>query len=113
MCTKSLFPHYFQGRLEDWLALLRLEEYTTSLKQQKYVSVEQMTQLTWEDLEDIGITKLGHQKKVHYTILISFIQSFYFLSEEFLILINVKHGLFLVWLIKRFYLPLKIHVFVK
>lgn len=88
MCTKSLFPHYFQGRLEDWLSLLRLEEYTTSLKQQKYVSVEQMTQLTWEDLEDIGITKLGHQKKVHYTILISFIQSFYFLSEGFLILIE-------------------------
>ena len=46
--------------------MLRLEEYTTSLKQQKYVSVEQMTQLTWEDLEDIGITKLGHQKKVHH-----------------------------------------------
>ena len=55
-----------QVRLEDWLSLLRLEEYTTSLKQQKYISVEQMTQLTWEDLEDIGITKLGHQKKVQH-----------------------------------------------
>ncbi|MPC31621.1 Caskin-1 [Portunus trituberculatus] len=56
-------PDFIPGRLEDWLSLLRLEEYTASLKQQKYVSVEQMTQLTWEDLEDIGITKLGHQKK--------------------------------------------------
>ncbi|KAK8399176.1 hypothetical protein O3P69_003353 [Scylla paramamosain] len=61
-------PDFIPGRLEDWLSLLRLEEYTTSLKQQKYVSVEQMTQLTWEDLEDIGITKLGHQKKVMLAI---------------------------------------------
>lgn len=61
-------PDFIPGRLEDWLSLLRLEEYTASLKQQKYVSVEQMTQLTWEDLEDIGITKLGHQKKVMLAI---------------------------------------------
>lgn len=27
-----------------------------------------MTQLTWEDLEDIGIVKLGHQKKVMLAI---------------------------------------------
>nr|CAD7580519.1 unnamed protein product [Timema californicum] len=26
--------------------------------------VEDVTQLTWEDLEDIGIVKLGHQKKI-------------------------------------------------
>lgn len=61
-------PNFIPGRLEDWLSLLRLEEYTTSLKQQGYTSVEQMTQLTWEDLEDIGITKLGHQKKVMLAI---------------------------------------------
>ncbi|XP_068230578.1 caskin-2-like isoform X1 [Palaemon carinicauda] len=61
-------PNFIPGRLEDWLQILRLEEYTTSLKQQGYTSVEQMTQLTWEDLEDIGITKLGHQKKVMLAI---------------------------------------------
>lgn len=53
-----------QGRLEDWLHLLRLDEYAESLRRQQVTAVEQMTQLTWEDLEDIGITKLGHQKKV-------------------------------------------------
>lgn len=61
-------PDFIPNRLEDWLSMLRLEEYTASLKQQNYTSVEQMTQLTWEDLEDIGITKLGHQKKVMLAI---------------------------------------------
>lgn len=61
-------PDFIPGRLEEWLAILRLEEYTGSLKQQGYTCVEQMTQLTWEDLEDIGITKLGHQKKVMLAI---------------------------------------------
>lgn len=27
-------------------------------------SVEDVTTLTWEDLEDIGIVRLGHQKKL-------------------------------------------------
>lgn len=61
-------PNFIPSRLEDWLLLLRLEEYTATLKQQGYNSVEQMTQVTWEDLEDIGITKLGHQKKVMLAI---------------------------------------------
>ncbi|CAG2059316.1 unnamed protein product, partial [Timema podura] len=30
--------------------------------------VEDVTQLTWEDLEDIGIVKLGHQKKIMLAI---------------------------------------------
>ncbi|XP_045105192.1 uncharacterized protein LOC123500569 [Portunus trituberculatus] len=55
-------PDFIPGRLEDWLSLLGLKEYTALLKQQKYVSVVQTTQLTWEDLEDFGIIKLGHQK---------------------------------------------------
>lgn len=34
------------------------------LQRQGYHSVEDVTTLAWEDLEDIGIVKLGHQKKV-------------------------------------------------
>lgn len=54
----------FQGTLDEWLHLLRLDEYTTPLLNQGYQSVRDVTQLTWEDLEDIGIIKLGHQKKI-------------------------------------------------
>lgn len=31
---------------------------------QNYKTVRDVTQVTWEDLEDIGIVKLGHQKKI-------------------------------------------------
>ncbi|CAL4060841.1 unnamed protein product [Meganyctiphanes norvegica] len=61
-------PDFIPSRLEEWLKILRLEEYCNSLRSQKYESVEQMTQITWEDLEDIGINKLGHQKKVMLAI---------------------------------------------
>ncbi|XP_069685335.1 caskin-2 isoform X2 [Periplaneta americana] len=57
-------PDYIPGSMEEWLRLLRLEEYGPALHQQGYQTVEDVTQLTWEDLEDIGIVKLGHQKKI-------------------------------------------------
>lgn len=31
---------------------------------QGYATVRDVTQLPWEDMEDIGIVKLGHQKKL-------------------------------------------------
>lgn len=57
-------PDYIPGSLEEWLRLLRLEEYLPALLSQGYQTVDDVTQLTWEDLEDIGIVKLGHQKKI-------------------------------------------------
>ncbi|XP_052127567.1 caskin-2 isoform X2 [Frankliniella occidentalis] len=57
-------PDYIPGSLDEWLRLLRLEEYLVPLQRQGYHSVENVTTLAWEDLEDIGIVKLGHQKKV-------------------------------------------------
>ncbi|XP_034247597.1 caskin-2 isoform X2 [Thrips palmi] len=57
-------PDYIPGSLDEWLRLLRLEEYVIPLQRQGYHSVENVTTLAWEDLEDIGIVKLGHQKKV-------------------------------------------------
>ncbi|XP_025837705.1 uncharacterized protein LOC108737168 isoform X2 [Agrilus planipennis] len=61
-------PDYIPGSLEEWLRLLRLEEYLPCLLDQGYNSVDDVTQLTWEDLEDIGIVKLGHQKKIMLAI---------------------------------------------
>lgn len=58
----------FQGSLEEWLQLLRLEEYYPALLEQGYHTVDDVTQLTWEDLEEFGIVKLGHQKKIMLAI---------------------------------------------
>lgn len=53
-----------QGSIEEWLRLLRLDEYVQPLLAQGYETVRDVTQLPWEDMEDIGIVKLGHQKKL-------------------------------------------------
>lgn len=58
------FPDHFQGSIEEWLRLLRLDEYIAPLLAQGYETVRDVTQLPWEDMEDIGIFKLGHQKKL-------------------------------------------------
>ncbi|XP_031630661.1 uncharacterized protein LOC116345432 isoform X2 [Contarinia nasturtii] len=58
-------PHYIPGSIEEWLRLLRLDEYIQPLLAQGYRQVRDVTQgVSWEDMEDIGIVKLGHQKKL-------------------------------------------------
>lgn len=57
-------PHYVPGSIDEWLRLLRLDEYITPLQNEGFQSVRDMTKLNEEDLEDIGIVKLGHQKKI-------------------------------------------------
>ncbi|KAG8197526.1 hypothetical protein JTE90_007263 [Oedothorax gibbosus] len=61
-------PDYKPTTLLEWLHLLRLEEYFETLCDQGYDSVDKVTELTWEDLEEIGIQKLGHQKKITLAI---------------------------------------------
>ena len=39
--------------------MLCLDVYVNNLLKEGFNSVEQMTDITWEDLEDIGIHKLG------------------------------------------------------
>ncbi|XP_055714693.1 uncharacterized protein LOC129808816 isoform X2 [Phlebotomus papatasi] len=60
----DVLPNYVPGSIDEWLHLLRLEEYVAPLLAQGYQTVRDVTQLTWEDLEDIGIVRLGHQKKI-------------------------------------------------
>lgn len=50
--------------LEQWLELLKLSEYYTKLCEEGYDSIDKVCELTWEDLEEIGINKLGHQKRL-------------------------------------------------
>ena len=51
--------NYLQSTVSDWLGLLRLSEYNALLERQGYAHIDSITDITWEDLEDIGITKLG------------------------------------------------------
>ncbi|XP_013794202.2 uncharacterized protein LOC106478222, partial [Limulus polyphemus] len=61
-------PEYKPDTLLEWLQLLKLEEYYETLCHQGYNTVDRVTELTWEDLEEIGIQKLGHQKKIMLAI---------------------------------------------
>ena len=51
--------NYLQSSVSDWLDLLRLSEHNALLEHQGYTHIDSITDITWEDLEDIGITKLG------------------------------------------------------
>lgn len=53
------FADYKPDSLSLLLKLLRLEEYEATLVSQGYDSVDKVAELTWEDIDDIGITKLG------------------------------------------------------
>ncbi|XP_030758089.1 caskin-2-like isoform X1 [Sitophilus oryzae] len=61
-------PEFIPGSLEEWLNLLRLDEYLSAFIEQGYQTIDDVAQLTWEDLEEFGIVKLGHQKKVMLAI---------------------------------------------
>ncbi|XP_018015356.1 uncharacterized protein LOC108672229 isoform X2 [Hyalella azteca] len=61
-------PDYIPATLEEWLAVLKLSEYNATLQRQGYRTPVQMLQVMWEDLEEMGITRLGHQKKVMLAI---------------------------------------------
>jgi len=56
--------NYSQSSVSDWLSLLRLSEYNALLERQGYTHMDSITDITWEDLEDIGITKLGRDFKL-------------------------------------------------
>lgn len=43
----------------EWLHMLGLEQYYNTLSQQGYDDLDKVTDITWEDLEEIGIQKLG------------------------------------------------------
>ena len=57
-------PAHVPGSLEEWLRLLRLEDYLPSLREQGYTTVHQVATINIEDLEDTGFYRLGHQKRL-------------------------------------------------
>ncbi|KAL8163229.1 UNVERIFIED_CONTAM: hypothetical protein K2H54_015198, partial [Gekko kuhli] len=57
-------PNYTPDDLMEWLSAIGLPQYHKKLVSNGYDSIGIVTDLTWEDLQEIGINKLGHQKKI-------------------------------------------------
>ncbi|MEQ2283750.1 Ephrin type-B receptor 1, partial [Ameca splendens] len=50
--------------VEDWLAALKMTQYRDSFIGSGFTSLPLVTQITAEDLERIGVSLAGHQKKI-------------------------------------------------
>uniref|UniRef100_A0A8D0H2Z9 CASK interacting protein 1 n=1 Tax=Sphenodon punctatus TaxID=8508 RepID=A0A8D0H2Z9_SPHPU len=57
-------PDYKPANLALWLSMIGLSQYYKVLVENGYENIDFITDITWEDLQEIGITKLGHQKKL-------------------------------------------------
>ncbi|MFT7804254.1 caskin-2-like isoform X2 [Arapaima gigas] len=57
-------PDYIPTDLVEWLSAIGLPQYHKKLSENGYDSISIVRDVTWEDLQEIGITKLGHQKKI-------------------------------------------------
>ncbi|XP_034045645.1 caskin-1 isoform X3 [Thalassophryne amazonica] len=57
-------PEHKPASLGEWLSAIGLSQYHQVLVQNGYENIDFITDITWEDLQEIGITKLGHQKKL-------------------------------------------------
>lgn len=52
------------GNVREWLSAIGLKQYIDLFEGQGYLSVGELEQLEAEDLEDIGVKKLGHIKRI-------------------------------------------------
>ncbi|KAI1884594.1 hypothetical protein AGOR_G00227990 [Albula goreensis] len=57
-------PDHKPATLAEWLSLIGLGQYYQVLVHNGYENIDFITDITWEDLQEIGITKMGHQKKL-------------------------------------------------
>ena len=57
-------PNYIPPTLDEFLHLVRLTEYRGLFANQGYVTIDDLVQISIEDLEDIGVYRLGHQKRL-------------------------------------------------
>uniref|UniRef100_A0A672MDI8 Caskin-2-like n=1 Tax=Sinocyclocheilus grahami TaxID=75366 RepID=A0A672MDI8_SINGR len=57
-------PQEKSSNLAEWLSAIGLSQYYQTLVQNGYDNMDFISDITLEDLKEIGITKLGHQKKL-------------------------------------------------
>uniref|UniRef100_A0A671KA58 CASK interacting protein 2 n=1 Tax=Sinocyclocheilus anshuiensis TaxID=1608454 RepID=A0A671KA58_9TELE len=66
-------PEYIPQDLGEWLSAIGLPQYNKKLSENGYDSINIVRDLTWEDLQEIGITKLGEFKRnteLKYTVVV-------------------------------------------
>lgn len=57
-------PQEKPSSLAEWLSAIGLNQHSQTLVQNGYDNMDFISDITLEDLKEIGITKLGHQKKL-------------------------------------------------
>jgi hypothetical protein len=48
----------------DFLSAIGLSQYIELFESQKYNTIKDLEELSWEDFEDVGVKKLGHMKRL-------------------------------------------------
>jgi len=56
---KSILVCLFQSDIAKWLSAIGLPQYQKNLAENGYDSISIVQDITWEDLQEIGIIKLG------------------------------------------------------
>ncbi|XP_077590151.1 caskin-1 isoform X4 [Stigmatopora nigra] len=64
LSSTEWLPDQKPASLGEWLCAIGLSQYHQVLVQNGYENIDFITDITWEDLQEIGIIKLGHQKKL-------------------------------------------------
>ncbi|XP_068178222.1 caskin-1 isoform X2 [Antennarius striatus] len=62
--SSDWLPDHKPANLADWLSHLGLNQYYQVLVQNGYENIDFISDISLEDLQEIGINKLGHQKKL-------------------------------------------------
>lgn len=55
-----------QADLGEWLSVIGLPQYQKRLCDNGYDSITIVKDITWEDLQEIGITKLGEEPTLSF-----------------------------------------------
>ncbi|XP_022095344.1 uncharacterized protein LOC110981774 isoform X3 [Acanthaster planci] len=61
-------PNYKPTDVVTWLKLLDLYQYYNTFVSNNYNTMDAVSEITWEDLQEMGINQLGHQKKFSLAI---------------------------------------------
>jgi len=56
------------GSIEALFEVVHLAQYAALFRQQGFRTIGELMLLSWDDLEEIGVAKLGHQKKLMHVI---------------------------------------------
>ncbi|KAH7732141.1 Protein C46H3.2 b [Aphelenchoides avenae] len=53
-----------ESGIREWLSAIGLKQYVELFEREGNVTMRELERITWEDLEDIGVKKLGHMKRI-------------------------------------------------